>query len=150
MRRVTVYVASSWRNETQPWVVQCLREEGFEVYDFRHPEAEDYGFHWSMVGPAWKTWTVEQYRAAMETDLPTYGFLKDMEGLNRAQVVVLVLPSGRNAHLEAGYAVGAGKRVVVYMPGAVEPELMYKMCDAICSSMEELVVSLRELFPCDH
>ena len=29
-----VYVASSWRNEHQPIVVSCLRDAGYQVYDF--------------------------------------------------------------------------------------------------------------------
>jgi hypothetical protein len=30
-----IYVASSWRNEYYPEVVEKLREAGHEVYDFR-------------------------------------------------------------------------------------------------------------------
>ena len=36
-----IYVASSWRNERQPDVVQALRNAGHDVYDFRHPHGED-------------------------------------------------------------------------------------------------------------
>ena len=32
-----IYVASSWRNLYQPTVVTALRQEGYEVYDFRYP-----------------------------------------------------------------------------------------------------------------
>ena len=32
-----IYVASSWRNEYYPEVVEKLREAGHEVYDFRNP-----------------------------------------------------------------------------------------------------------------
>ena len=30
-----IYVASSWRNPTQPVMVTTLRDAGHEVYDFR-------------------------------------------------------------------------------------------------------------------
>lgn len=30
-----IYVASSWRNGRQPYVVDMLRERGHAVYDFR-------------------------------------------------------------------------------------------------------------------
>jgi hypothetical protein len=39
-----IYVASSWRNLYQPTVVTALRQEGYEVYDFRHPAPGDDGF----------------------------------------------------------------------------------------------------------
>ena len=32
-----IYVASSWRNKYFPEVVECLRAEGHEVFDFRNP-----------------------------------------------------------------------------------------------------------------
>ena len=41
---------------------------------------------------------------------------KVVEALRACDGCVLVLPSGRSAHLEAGWAAGAGKRVVVYVP----------------------------------
>nr|DAI36486.1 MAG TPA: Nucleoside deoxyribosyltransferase [Caudoviricetes sp.] len=43
-----IYVASSWRNQHQPQVVSFLREQGHEVYDFRHPAGKT-GFQWSQI-----------------------------------------------------------------------------------------------------
>ena len=45
---------------------------------------------------------------------------------------LLLLPSGRSAHLEAGWSLGAGKAVAVLChycldPDEFEPELMYLM-----------------------
>lgn len=41
-----IYVASSWRNQHQPQVVSFLREQGHEVYDFRHPAGKlDFSGH---------------------------------------------------------------------------------------------------------
>ena len=36
-----IYVASSWRNEYYPEVVEKLREAGHDVYDFRNPPSGD-------------------------------------------------------------------------------------------------------------
>ncbi|WP_288286697.1 hypothetical protein [uncultured Prevotella sp.] len=44
-----IYVASSWRNEYYPEVVEKLREAGREVYDFRNPPSGDPGFKWGNV-----------------------------------------------------------------------------------------------------
>ena len=41
-----IYVASSWRNERHPGVVELLRIAGHEVYDFRNPEDGD---SWILV-----------------------------------------------------------------------------------------------------
>lgn len=49
-----IYVASSWRNERQPEVVARLRAEGHEVYDFRRPNGQQDGFHWSEIDPEWQ------------------------------------------------------------------------------------------------
>jgi hypothetical protein len=56
---------------------------------------------------------------------------------------VLLLPCGRSAHLEAGWAAGAGRRVVVYTRDGEEPELMYKMCAAIVDTDTQLIEALR-------
>ena len=53
------------------------------------------------------------------------------------EAVVLVLPSGRSASWELGYAQGAGKRGVVLMLEACEPDLM--------SSEARIITSLTEL-----
>jgi hypothetical protein len=76
-------------------------------------------------------------------------FAKDMDALKNADATVLVLPCGRSAHLELGYAVGAGQRTVVLLDDPIsEPELMHLMCDAICTSMDEVLEAV--LFPCRY
>jgi hypothetical protein len=134
-----IYVASSWRNLYQPEIVKLLRECGHEVYDFRNPAPGNSGFHWSEIDPAWKSWTPDRYRNALSHPIALAGFRLDMKGMVWANEFVLVLPAGRSAHLEAGWAAGAGKRVTVFMPEPVEPELMYLTLNgAICTSIDEL------------
>jgi len=105
----SVYVASSWRSERQPTVVTALRRAGFEVYDFRNPAHDQEGFAWSEVDPAWKTWSPKRFRERLAHPAATRGFKRDMDALRRADATVLVLPCGRSAHLELGYAVGTGQ-----------------------------------------
>jgi hypothetical protein len=47
-----IYVASSWRNLSQPTVVTALRQHGWDTYDFRHPAPGDNGFSWAEIDPA--------------------------------------------------------------------------------------------------
>lgn len=136
-----VYVASSWRNEYQPDVVSALREDGHDVYDFRKD-----GFSWSQVDEDWKNWTPERYRELLLdarngfNETIARGFSRDMQALIDCDLCVLVLPSGRSAHLEAGWAVGAGKKMIVLLLGPLEPDLMYLMSQfPVALSIAEVV-----------
>ena len=55
-----------------------------------------------------------------------------------ADTCVLVLPCGRSAHTEAGWFAGAGKKVIAYIPEMMEPELMYKLFDAVTDTLDGL------------
>ena len=140
-----IYVASSWRNLHQPRIVGLLREQGHLVYDFRHPHTGDDGFSWHEVDPNWKSWDTRKFRGALSHPLAERGYQYDIDALDTSEVVVLLLPSGKSAHVEAGYAAGRGRVVIVHSPGPeyVEPELMYKMFNAITTLGDnELAVML--------
>jgi hypothetical protein len=66
-----------------------------------------------------------------------------------ADAFVLVHPSGRSAHLEAGWAAGAGKPVVCLLEQGGEPELMVKLFEerggGLFVDLEELVAALDEI-----
>ncbi len=141
---MNIYVASSWRNGKQPPVVQELRREGYEVYDFRHPSGGDNGFHWSEIDPDWQSWLPDGYREALTHPLAVNGFTKNFEAMKVADVCVLVLPCGRSAHLEAGWFVGAGKPLIILVAN-IEPELMYLMAHTVCVHFQEVVDTLAAL-----
>lgn len=136
-----IYVASSWRNEQQPTVVAALRQVGHVVYDFREPVPGDNGFRWSEIDPDWKGWSAESYRRQLAHPIAQAGFEKDMAALRECEACVLVLPSGRSAHLEAGWACGAGKFTLVLLADG-EPELMNLMTDGLCLSLAEVIERL--------
>jgi hypothetical protein len=137
-RALRVYVASSWRNDRQPVVVDALRAQGHEVYDFRHPKPGNAGFHWSDIDPDWKGWTPERYRELIDHPIANRGFELDYGAMRSADVFVLVQPSGRSAHLELGWACGAGKPTCILLADG-EPELMVKMVDSLAVSLEEVL-----------
>jgi hypothetical protein len=145
-----IYVASSWRNLYQPTVVTTLRQQGWDTYDFRHPALGDDGFHWAEIDLGWQSWTPAQYREALQHPLARVGFAQDRLALQMADVTVLVLPCGRSAHLELGYAAGMGQHTAVLMLEPQEPELMYRLCDRICLSMDELLSWLHGIDIEDH
>lgn len=134
---MNIYVASSWRNQRQPEVVKALREAGHEVYDFRNPAEGNNGFHWREIHPNWQQWTPEQFKDALTHPVARQGFKHDMDALEACDICVLVMPCGRSAHLEAGFAIGAGKPTAILLADG-EPELMYRMA-TVCIGMDEVI-----------
>ena len=140
-----IYVASSWRNPIQPGIVEVLRRAGHEVYDFRNPSPGNKGFAWSEVNPRWLQWTPEQFVEDLYAGHPsvTRGFKCDKDALDWCDTCVCVLPCGRSAHLEAGYAVGRGKLVLFYLhPDKFEPELMYLLGHGCVTNEVQLMFEL--------
>jgi hypothetical protein len=133
-----IYVASSWRNLLQPGVVVMLRQLGHEVYDFRNPEPGNNGFAWSEMDKRWQEWEPAAFREALSHPVSQKGFALDYGAMEWADTGVLVLPSGRSAHIEAGYFNGAGKDLFLLLMEKQEPELMYLMATKICLTLDEL------------
>ncbi len=138
---MNIYVASSWRNRFQPSVVNRLRHDGHTVYDFKDSE----GFHWTEVDAEYQQWpgNVARYLAGLTHPAAERGFARDMEALRACQACVYVMPCGVSASLEAGWAVGAGKRVLVYVPELREPDLMVKMAELVTTDFEAVRVALQ-------
>lgn len=127
-----IYVASSWRNEFQPEVVSALRKDGHEVYDFKDSD----GFSWGEIDENWLNWTPQEYLAALDHHCANRGFNRDMTALRECDACVFVMPCGVSASMELGWAVGAGKITVAYVPAMREPDLMIKMCGRVTSDLQ--------------
>ncbi len=134
-----IYIASSWRNPYYEDVVKRLKKEGLPVYDFRNPPHGGGGFHWTDVDENAPNWSFREYADGLRHPLAERQFAADLDALKAADTCVLVLPCGRSAHTEAGWMAGAGKRVIVYIPEMVEPELMYKLFDHVVDNLDDLV-----------
>lgn len=137
-----VYVASSWRNPYQPAIVSLLKAAGIDCYDFRNPAPGVKGFAWSEIDPDWLAWSAKAYVEALQHPVAEEGFRRDFEAMERADAFVLVLPCGRSAHLELGWAIGAGKRTCILTHDGEEPELMAKMADHIATDTMDLLAWL--------
>jgi hypothetical protein len=108
-----IYLASSWRNPYYDECLRLLKEAGHDVYNFRDPR---HAFNWDQIDPNWAAWELDTYLEALEHPLAQAGYRRDKEALDWCQMCVLLLPSGRSAHLEAGYAIGQGKHTHVVLP----------------------------------
>ncbi|MFW5920202.1 MAG: hypothetical protein ACOCUS_00075, partial [Polyangiales bacterium] len=91
-------------------------------------------------------WTPVHFRQALRHPIAVDGFESDRAGLEWCDRLVLLLPCGRSAHLEAGWAAGSGRPVHVLLADG-EPELMYLLAKtsggSIHTSPDELRTVLR-------
>jgi nucleoside 2-deoxyribosyltransferase len=127
-------------------VVAALRAAGHEVHDYKESGSGGGATPQQMEGLTRMRFEPGRFRRLLE-EHPLAGslFEKDMGALRACDACVLVLPSGRSAHLELGWAVGAGKHTLALLQGECEPDLMYKMVDHLCVSLEEVLQTLAEL-----
>jgi hypothetical protein len=137
-----IYLAASWRNPYHGDVLNALRLSGHEVYDFKNPPYST-GFKWSDIGLALPC-TAADYRTALYSHpRAAQGFNADFSAMRWADTCVMLLPSGRSAHLELGWMAGAGKRTIILTRDGEEPELMALLADHICITLEEVLEKLR-------
>lgn len=70
------------------------------------------------------------------------GYDADFAAMEKADTFVMVLPCGKSAHLELGWAIGAGKRTAILLEDPVEPELMYRGADFLAPNLMALLAWL--------
>lgn len=144
-----VYVASSWRNPIQIAVCETLKAVQIPHYDFRNPEGNT-GFSWNDVKPIKEGHfstpnkgsdyeSAEDYLYMLKHPKSELGFKSDFDAMKKADTVIMILPCGKSAHLELGWAVGQNKRTAILMENPIEPELMYKMVDYLAPNLMALL-----------
>lgn len=150
---MSVYVASSWRNVRYPLVLERLRTEDIPYYDFRHPRPGNNGFAWTDVwkdiaaegdgANDWRTARGDLVVEMLKHPIAVDGFHHDFSALLDASACLLVMPCGRSAHLELGYAIGRRVPSVVLLDEQSEAELMWKLADLVTTSLDEAVEFLK-------
>lgn len=125
-RSQRIYLATSWKNPWHEELRDLLRSEGFEVFDFKAVRVDGWP-------PA--AWTWEHMHSVTARDK----FTANVKALQWCDTVVAVMPFGRSASMELGWAVGAGKRTAVYVDLSQEPELMLHLADFSTIHKRELV-----------
>lgn len=88
-------------------------------------------------GSDWES--ADEYLRMIEHPRSIEGFDADFAAMEKADTFILLLPCGKSAHLELGWAIGAGKRTAILLEDPVEPELMYRMADHLSTSVHELL-----------
>lgn len=136
-----LYIASSWKNESEVnEIAAILRRAGHEVDAFCDPSTGRMVMDYSSLG----NMTELTIASALDEPLVQMAFQEDKKWIDWSDGVLLVLPSGRSAHLEAGYAKGQGKILMVYQDQFSKGELdvMYGFSDLVTSDFAKVLTFL--------
>ena len=138
------FIASRWRNkESVLELTAKLREKGKSVYCF----IEGDGTQNEILATKHDT-TPEEYMQKFE-NLPDWQnnndlreiFEGDMNALKAAENLILLLPAGKSAHIEAGTAYGMKKNCIV-IGEQKEAESLYLIFNKFYNSIDDFIASL--------
>jgi hypothetical protein len=138
----SIYLIGSLRNPNIPRIGDLIRKEvGIEAFNDWHsagPDADDYlRDHYRQRGFS--------YREGINSYAARHIYEFDFTHLNRVDGCVMVMPSGKSAHLEFGYMVGKGKPSFILMDGEPERfEVMHNFATDIFLSEDEMIHGLQQ------
>ena len=128
-----IYLASSWKNVdlVMAWKKE-LEKYNHKVDAFCSDLSGRFVFHFSEIGNLSELDAIN----FLEDERSQKAFLEDKKWLDWADCCLLILPAGNSAHLEAGYAKGKGKKLIIWQDGFPmgEFDVMYGFADLITDS----------------
>jgi len=135
-----IYIASSWKNYDALHVLKSiLVKSGHDVDLFCDPHRKG-GISYF---PKHKDYTIISYLFQEPKSFEIFIVNKKM--IEWCDVCILVLPSGKSSHLEAGFAKGIKKILILYNKNEIrgEFEAMYHFADYIAHNHDELLTILK-------
>ncbi len=128
-----IYIATSWKLEKiAKMLAEKLREAGHEVDCFCDPSTGRFVFSWDEIPDVKENPQAYDAIDMMKDPRTQRAFKEDKGFIDWAEAVVMILPCGRSAHLEAGYAKGCGKKLFIWgeFPKG-QWEVMYGFADGM-------------------
>lgn len=136
-----IYLASSWRNEIpiKIYLEFFRKQKGFEVDCFCDQEGGRTGFNIAKCLEK-SGHNIYKVDAITALDHPAVSeqfkiaFNEDKKWLDWCECLIMMMPCGKSAHLEAGYVKGQGKLLFIYwMNDLVKGEFdnMYQFADGL-------------------
>ncbi len=130
-----IYIATSWKLAVEARAISHrLRGRGHEVFCFCDPDRRPAGTESYVFDIHEYRKTLEKnwdWKSFLQLQEPRKAFAVDKSGLDWADTTILIIPSGRSAHIEAGYNRGQGKDLFII--GELEKgeqEVMYGFATA--------------------
>ena len=121
MMKKKIYIIGALKNAEITSIAAELRPK-YDVFDqwiTPGPDADQYLFEYAKK----RGWN---YKEALTCDAARNNFDFDKRHIDSSDIVVMVMPAGKSAHLELGYSIGMGKEAHILFDK--EPErfdLMY-------------------------
>lgn len=132
-------VIGKYRNKdnTQA-LVEAIRAKGKTCYDFAAKPADPTNPNATGEEQMKK---LESHEDFLSDPIHKDHFERDLEGLKNADTVVLLLPAGTSAHIEAGIAFGMGKKLIL-IGEPEKPETLYYIFGERYKTPEEFLATI--------
>lgn len=140
-----IYLAGSLRHARVEGVAAKLRKAGYVAFDDWRAAGEE-------ADDAWRDYCARRghgYAEALRNPSARNIFEFDVRNIRSADAFALVMPAGKSAHMELGFASGIGKPCFVLFDPKDPPErfdVMYNFAHTVCFDTEALIVELDEWF----
>jgi len=136
------FIASRYRNKNEVLdLARKLRQKGKTVYCFIESEAsiKNLGDLDANAEDAMKKF--ESITNWATSPAVREVFEMDMEALKNSETVILLLPAGKSAHLEAGVAYGLGKNLIL-IGDQKEAESLYLIFNRFYPDIDSFIASM--------
>ena len=144
-----IYISSSWKNrECVRKLADQLSESGHSVYDFTNPKCRKT----PEIPP-------ERFPEQFDPDIHTYSQYiqrpewkaavdENRSAIGRADLVILLLPCGNDAHADWALGVGMGKQsIVAGHPNKGDRSPVHMWADVILDSPDDVAGYIDRHFP---
>jgi hypothetical protein len=137
-----IYIASSGtRNAFYAPTVIRMRAVGYRVFDWSNPSLD-----LEAIDPNHRDWTLAEYIASRRHPVIRGHFGKICKAIAEADVCVLLLPAGVDAHAEAMLGSMLGKPTIVCSgDGRPQPELVHCKFHCFTDGVDELMAAVAEV-----
>jgi hypothetical protein len=136
-----IYLASSWRNAeaVRLYLGYLRKQNGFVVDCFCDQEGGRVGFDIrecleTMGHSVYDVDAITALKHPAVSEQFRIAFTEDKKWLDWCECLIMMMPCGRSAHLEAGYAKGQGKLLFIYWMDDLptgEFDNMYQFADGM-------------------
>ncbi len=138
------FIASRWRNKDLVLdLTQKIRNKGKIVYCFIEGDGNNYDLK-DLKGEKTPDEFMKQFESIPDwVNNPKVKdvFEVDMNALKDSETLILLLPSGKSAHMEAGVAYGLGKKCIV-VGELKETESLYFIFSEFYNSIDDFISSI--------
>lgn len=139
-RQTRVYIGGALANPDIVRLTKVLLDAGFAAFSEWYTPGKEADVLWRDYELALGF----DYRQALQRPSAKNTFNFDKRHIDESDVFVMLLPCGKSAHLELGYAIGTGKRGLIYMPEQPDRwDVMYGFAEAVVYTDKELLEALK-------